>query len=51
MFGRFGSPMTSNGLFKFKDCFMAWTSSLLAVAVKATTGTCEKLAHKTANWE
>ena len=40
-----------SGLFKFSDSFMAMTSDLLAVAVKAMTGTEGKVEHNIANRE
>lgn len=48
MFALFGSPITFNGFFMFKESFIALTSALLAVAVNATTGTCGKVEQ---HWE
>ena len=51
MFYLFGLAIISSGVFKFSDAFMAATSLLLAVAVRATTGTEGNVAHNIANLE
>ena len=42
--------MTSRGFFKLSDCLIADTSFLLAVAVRATTGTVGNVAHSIARF-